>query len=54
MTKISLGMQADGRSKRAGQFHQFVKKAKLRKERRRANKDPETPPTYGKYRGWET
>jgi len=31
----------------------YVKKAKLRSERRRANRDPETPPTYRRYSGWE-
>ncbi len=31
----------------------YVKKLKTRGERRRANRDPETPPTYRRYSGYE-
>ena len=37
--------QADGRSRRAGGFHQFLKKAKT---------NPEAQPSYGRYAGYET
>jgi len=46
--------QADGESKRSGDYHQHLKKRKARLERRRAKQDPEAPPGYGRYRGWET
>ena len=32
----------------------YLKKRKTRMERREANRDPETLPTYGRYRGWES
>jgi hypothetical protein len=41
--------QADGSS--GG--HRWLKKEKARTERRRAKKDPESQPAYGKYRGYE-
>jgi len=44
--------QADGESGTA--YHRFLKKHKRRLERRRAKIDPEAPPRYGKYRGYET
>jgi len=51
--------QADGSSKvgassRKARAHKFLKSYKNRVERRRAKIDPECPPYYGKYRGWET
>jgi hypothetical protein len=46
--------QADGKGKRSDSYHQFIKRKKRRLERRKANRDPETPPTYGKYSGYET
>ena len=50
--------QADGESRRAGQYHQWIKKQKHREERRRckeALKNGEQPiSTYGKYQGYET
>ncbi len=46
--------QADGKSRRAGGAHQFTKRRKRRAERRKANRDPEAPPTYTRYRGYET
>jgi len=45
--------QADGKSRRAGNAHQYLKRQKNRIERRRAKKDPECTPEYGKYRGYE-
>ena len=46
--------QADGRSRRAGGFHQFLKKAKNRAERRKAKTNPEAQPSYCRYAGYET
>jgi len=46
-------MQADGKSKRAGGCHQYLKRLKNRTERRRAKRDPECAPAYGKYHGYE-
>ena len=43
--------QADGSS--GGHYHRWLKKQKTRTERRRAKKDPESQPAYGKYRGYE-
>jgi hypothetical protein len=43
--------QADGDS---GTYHSFLKRRKVRVERRRAKLDPETVPAYGKYSGYET
>lgn len=51
---MTLGEQADGKSRRAGGGHQFIKRKKRRIERHRAKKNPETPPAYNRYRGWET
>lgn len=39
---------------RKSSYHRYLKRAKARAERRRAKKDPECVPGYGKYRGWET
>lgn len=39
---------------RSRSYHRFIKKAKLRAERRRATRDPETLPAYGRYSGWES
>lgn len=50
---MGLGEQADGKSKRGNGCHQFLKKRKHRIERRKAKKDPESQPTYTKYKGWE-
>ena len=44
--------QADGHSGTA--YHRYLKKHKNRIERRKANADPESPPAYGKYKGYET
>jgi hypothetical protein len=46
--------QADGRSKRGNGYHQWLKRRKRRDERRKAKLRPDAPPTYGKYKGWET
>lgn len=46
-------IQADGRSRRAGGTHSLLKKSKRRKERRKAKRDPEAQPTYGRYMGYE-
>ena len=53
MKRIGKVEQADGRSRRAGGHHAFLKKRKARIERRRAKSNPETPPGYGRYQGWE-
>lgn len=45
-------MVADGAS--GGKFHRFIKKLKRRVERRKAKRDPECTPTYGRYDGYET
>jgi hypothetical protein len=45
--------QADGKSIRHGGFHYWLKRWKARKERRAAKKNPETNPTYNKYKGYE-
>ncbi len=49
-----LTVQADGKSRRANSSHGYTKKKKRRTERRKANRDPETQPTYGRYSGYET
>lgn len=46
------GMQADGQG--GGKYHRFLKKSKLRRERRRAKQNPECIATYRKYCGYET
>jgi len=46
--------QADGKSRRAGSAKQFTKKRKARAERRAARIEPEVPPSYGFYRGYNT
>ena len=51
---MSLGEQADGKSRRACGGHQFIKRKKRRAERRKARVNPEAAPTFGKYRGYET
>jgi hypothetical protein len=45
-------MVADGQS--GGKGHQRIKKQKRRVERRKAKRDPECTPTYGRYDGYET
>ena len=50
----SLTEQADGKSKRGNGYHQYLKKRKAKLERRKANQDPGSSPSYGKYKGWET
>lgn len=50
----SYTVQADGRSRRAGSSHGALKVAKRRAERRKANRNPESIPSYGRYRGYET
>jgi len=42
--------RADGRS---GPYHRYLKRAKARLERRRANRNPECLPGYRKHSGWE-
>jgi hypothetical protein len=46
--------QADGKSKRSGDYHSFIKKRKRRIERRKAKIDPESAPTYNRLKGFET
>ena len=45
---------ADGKSRRAGSWHKFLKRMKNRSERRREKRDAECHPGYGKYSGWQT
>jgi hypothetical protein len=51
---VRLFEQADGKGK-AGRhaYHKHLKKGKVRKERRKANKDPEAQPAYKKFKGYE-
>jgi len=42
--------QADGSG---SNYHRFIKKQKHRVERRKAKKNPQCSPGYGKYRGYE-
>lgn len=51
---MSLGEQADGKSRRAGGGHQFIKRKKRRAERRKARVNPEAAPGYKRYAGYET
>ncbi len=46
--------QADPKHEKPNAYHQHLKREKIRKERRKAKRDPEAPPTYGKYRGYES
>ena len=43
--------QADGES---GKYRKYLKKKKIRLERRKAKENPETQPTYGKYYGYQS
>lgn len=52
--RIKLHEQADGHSRRAGQYHQWLKREVNRTERRRARRDPGCVPCYGRYQGYET
>lgn len=45
------GIWAVGRHARS--YRYWLKRWKARIERRRAKKDPECRPGYGKYKGWE-
>lgn len=50
--------QADAKGcrghKSSKSYHKFIKTRKNKLERHRANRNPETQPTYGKYQGWES
>jgi len=35
-----------------GKANTYAKKQKNKLERRKAKRNPEEPPTYGKYKGW--
>jgi hypothetical protein len=37
----------------SGTVKSWLKRLKVRIERRRAKQNPESPPTYGKYRGYK-
>jgi len=56
--KIAKVEQADAKGpdwrNRGRTYHRFLKRRKVRLERRRANAMPDCQPAYGKYRGWET
>jgi hypothetical protein len=45
---------ADGKSRRANSGHKFLKVKKSRAERRKAKRDPQAAPTYGRYAGYQT
>lgn len=44
--------QVGNENKRPNRYKQFSKKSKVRKERKRAKKDVECSPQYGKYFGY--
>jgi hypothetical protein len=46
--------QADGRWQRNRLYHKLLKRMKIRVERRRARRNPECQPAYGRYNGFET
>lgn len=50
-------MKADAKGPEWGKghrgFHRFIKRRKIRIERRRAKAEPECQPAYGRYSGWE-
>ena len=48
------GEQADLKCGNASGYHRFIKKQKLRIERRRAKQNPECAPAYSRYAGWES
>lgn len=52
--KLAKVEQADGTSRRAGSAKQYTKKRKARAERRAAHIDPEVPPAYTFYKGYNT
>lgn len=52
--RLGRGEQADFRHARANSYHKFIKVQKRRSERRRSKVDPECPPAYTKYKGWES
>ena len=46
--------RADGKSTgKKHSYHRFLKKHKVRLERHAAKRDPETPPAYRKFHGYE-
>ncbi len=51
MERVKPIQQADGHS--GGRHHRFLKIQKRRNERRRAKRNVECTPHYGKYRGYE-
>lgn len=52
--KIKAEQADDRRGRHRGSYHCFLKRYKRRYERHKAKLDPETPATFGKYRGWES
>jgi len=50
------GMQADlcGRTAGRSGYHRFIKRQKLKLERRCAKHNPECAPGYGLYKAWES
>jgi hypothetical protein len=49
------GTKADGWwGSRSKSYHQWIKRQKMRLERRRAKHDPECKPGYDKYDGYES
>ena len=50
---MKLVVQADGKGW-GMRCRKFIKKLKARLERRRAKKDPDCPPGYGRFNGYLT
>ncbi len=56
---MNLEEKADGNrclawSKANRIYHRFLKRRKARMERRRANRNPEYPPAYNRFNGYES
>jgi len=46
--------QADNRHNKGSHYHRYLKRAKVRLERRRAKRNPQCLSAYRKYDGYET
>ena len=52
--RVAKVEQADGKSTHPNGYHKFLKRKKVRLERRRAKENPECIPAYNRYQGYET
>lgn len=52
--RIRMCEQADGKSRRAGGGHQWLKRCANRLQRRQAKSDPDCVPTHNRHKGYET